>query len=109
MNRVIQKGKPRCKLSYKVLEVQDAYDPLVDISPLESLFPLKDSLGGIQKNVTVVGKWVFDSNIPFALLLTSYNMDYCCNDNHQTKLMNGYKRLFKAIPFLTVKIIFFQK
>ena len=67
MNHEIEKDKPQWKLSYKVFEDQYGYDPLLEISPHPTLFQLKDFLGGIRHCVTVVSKWIFDSNITFAL------------------------------------------
>ena len=56
MNHVREDGKPRCKISYKLFEEQDVYDPLLDISLFITLVKLKEFLGRIQNCVTVVGK-----------------------------------------------------
>ena len=61
------KGKQQCKLSYKVFEEQDVYDPFIEISPIPIFIQLKYFIGGVKHCVTVVGNWVFDSNITFAL------------------------------------------
>ena len=75
LNRVREKRKPRCKLSYNVLKEEDDYYPLLDISLYKTLIQLKYFPGGIHHCVTVVGKWVFDSNFSFTLPLTKYNTD----------------------------------
>ena len=41
-NNVREKGKPQYKLSYKVLQEEDVYDPLLDIYPYQALIHLKD-------------------------------------------------------------------
>ena len=58
---------------------------------------------GIQHCVTVVGKLIFDSNITFELPLTHEKLDWCCTNYDETKLINGYKRVLKAIRFFQQK------
>ena len=50
---------------------------------------MTDYIDVIQKFVTVVGKWVFDRNIPFALPPTRYELYYCCSNDDEIKGMNG--------------------
>ena len=57
--------------------------------------------GRIRHCVTVVGKWIFDSDLPFALPLTKDKLDYCCINDNKTKGMNGYKGILKAIRVFT--------
>ena len=78
MNREIDKGQPRCKISYKVFKGEDWYDPFPDIYPFTILIQLKEFISGIHHCVTVVGNWVFDRDCIFALPLTQYELDYCC-------------------------------
>ena len=59
--------------------------PLVDISQYPTLIQLKYFLGRIHHCVTVVGKFIFDSNFCFALLLTKDNLDYCCINMNEKK------------------------
>ena len=75
LNNVREKGKPQCKISYRVLKVEYVYDPLLDISPYSTLIQLKDNIDGIHHCVTVVSKWIFDSNFLFALSFTRENLD----------------------------------
>ena len=91
LNHLRKKGKPRCKLSYKLSKEEDGYDTLLDISMHPKLIQLKDFIGGIHHCVTVVGKWMFDSNFTFALPLTKDNLDYCFINDNETKGINGYK------------------
>ena len=68
MNRVIEKGKPQCKIPFKIFKETDRYDPLFGISPFPTLIQLAEYLGDIQHCVTVVGKWIFNRSIPFLFL-----------------------------------------
>ena len=58
LNRVREKGKPRCKLSYEVLKEEDGYDPLIDIFPYLALIQVKYFPSGILHCVKVAGKWI---------------------------------------------------
>ena len=82
LNHVIDKGKPQCKLSYKILKEKYGYDHWLDIYPYLTLIQLKYYIDGIHDCVTVIDKWFFDSNLIFSLPLTTTMLYYfCINDN----------------------------
>ena len=85
LNHVRDKGIPRCKISYKLLKEEYGYDPLLEIYTYPTLIPLKDYFDRIQHCVTVVSKWVFESNFPFALPLKKDNLDYCLINYNKKK------------------------
>ena len=62
---------------------------------------LKYFLDGIRHCATIFGKLVFDSNFTFVLPLTSENLDYCCINDNEIKVMNGYKGILKPARFFT--------
>ena len=70
MNHVIYKGNPQFKLSYNIFKGKYRYDTLIEISPFPTLIQLKEFLGGIHHCVTVVGKWISDSDFTFVIRLT---------------------------------------
>ena len=105
LNSVKDKVKIRCKLSYKVLKEEDGYHPLLDIYSYITFIQFKDFLVRIYHCVTVFGKWVFDSNFPFALPLTKDNFDYCCNNGNNTKLIKVCKGVLKAIRVFKKRMI----
>ena len=85
MNNLIDKGKTRYKFLYKIFKEQDGYDPLLDISTFSTLIQLKEFIDGVQHCVTVVGKWIFDSNSTLSLPITTDNGYHCCinyNENN---------------------------
>ena len=53
---VRDKEKHDAKVSYKLFEDKYGYDTLLNIYPFQTLFQLKNFLGGIQFFFTVVGK-----------------------------------------------------
>ena len=77
------------------------YYTLLEIYTYPKFIPLKYYLDGIYHCVTVVSKWIFDSNFPFSLPLKKYNMEYCFINDKKTNVMNVYKGLLKVIMFST--------
>ena len=53
---------------YKLFKEEDGYDPLIDIYSYPELIQLKYFPGHVQHCVTVVGRWIFDSNFLFHFL-----------------------------------------
>ena len=96
LNYVRDKGKPQCKLSYKLLKEEYGYDTLVEIYPYPTLVQLKYFLGGIHHCVTVGGKWIFDSNFPFEITLTKENLYYCFINDNETTVTDFYKGLLRS-------------
>ena len=84
LNSVIEKVKQLRKISYKLLKEEDGYNLLIDIYSYPTLVQLKYFLGRTHHCVSVVDKWVFDSDFTFTPYLTQENLDYCCsNDNEK--------------------------
>ena len=99
MNYLRKKGKPWCKLSYKVFQEQYGYDQIIDIFLFPILFQLADFIGGIPNCVRVIVKFIFDRNITLALPLTHDNIEYSCTNDDDKKLINDYKLLLKSVRF----------
>ena len=76
MDNVREKGKPRCKISYKVFKEQDGYYQLLDIYTFTTLIQLGYFFDDTQHCATFVGKWIFDSNVSFEIFFTRDDMDY---------------------------------
>ena len=109
MNHVSDQVKPRFKIQYKLTEEQYSYDILFDISLFPTLIKLTYFLGWIQHFVTVIGKWVFESNIPFALHINCGYLDYCFTYDDLKKVNNGYKGVLKYFFFIEKNMCLFQK
>ena len=80
---------------HKKIKEEYGYDPLLEIYPYPKFIWLKCFLGGIHHCVTVVDKWIFDSNFPFELPLAEGKFEYCCLNDNKTRLINGYKVVLK--------------
>ena len=77
MNLVRDKLKTLCKLLYKVSKEEYGYDILLGICPYKTLIQLKYFLVGIHNCVSVVGKWILDSNFTSSLPFAKDHLDYC--------------------------------
>ena len=71
------------------------YNILHDIDIYPTVMCLQAIDGGTQHAVTVVGKFVFDSNCSRAMPLTEETLDYCCStDEKESKFLrvfHGYR------------------
>ena len=72
-----------------------------------TLFNLTYFLGGIQHCVSVVGKFILNSNILFLIPVTHDNMDYFYTNDDETKVINCYKSVLKNIGVLKIEEYFF--
>ena len=75
MNHFREKWRLKWKISYKVFEEKYGYDTLIEISPHPKLIKFTYFHGCIKHCVTVVGRWIFDSNITFVLPLSWYELE----------------------------------
>ena len=64
---------------------------LADVSDFPTVAILWATDGGIEHAVTVVGNWVFDSNLDRALPLSKGALDWCC--------VSEYKGVYWAMRF----------
>ena len=99
MNYLRKKGKPWCKLSYKVFQEKYGHDQIIDIFIFPILLQLADLIGGIPNCVRVNVKCIFDRNNTLAIPLTHDNLDYSCTNDGEKKLTNVYKVLLKPLRF----------
>ena len=79
LNRKRNKGKAR--VHYKLIKYKKMgdYKILEDISVKFTLVQLMDSLGNVNHAISVVGRWIFDSNYERALVLNRESLDMICD------------------------------
>ena len=64
------KGEKNLRYILTIWRENDAFDILNDISENITLVQLMDSLGNLNRDISRVGHWIFDSNCKKALCLT---------------------------------------
>lgn len=58
---------------------QNQLDVLNNISQNPTIVVLVTSTGGTEHAVTILSRWIFDSNLKHALELTKENLNWCCD------------------------------
>ena len=61
-NKKINKGEPKVQYSLIKYKQTGTYNILKDISETFTLVRLMDSLGNLNRSISGVGYWIFDSN-----------------------------------------------
>jgi len=80
--KVVQYGKePRTSFNgkFRHRKCRRALDIFENISCFPTVVILRGSDGSVNHAVTVVGTWVFDSNVAYAQPLTLPLLDWCCS------------------------------
>ena len=69
-NRRKIKGEYNLRYNLTICKKNDAFDILNDISEYFTLVQLMESLENVNRDISIVGYWIFDSNYKKALFLT---------------------------------------
>ena len=65
---------------------------------------LLDTAHRIDHFITVCGKWIFDSNLEFALPLTKASLNYICSGNDTDEItFVGVLHAIRAVPPIVVQ------
>ena len=65
---------------------------------------LLDTAHRTDNFITVCGKWIFDSNLEFALPLTKASLNYICSDNYTDEItFVGVLHVIRAVPPIVVQ------
>ena len=76
------------------------YKTLVDISANFTLFQFMDSLGNVNHAISVVGKWIFDSNYETALVLNMVSLDMICAPSFGKEQAAKFESLFTTVRYI---------
>ena len=81
------------------------YDILKNHSNDPTVCLLLDTTNQTNNCITIFGKWIFDSNLEFALPLTKASLNYICsgNDNDEITFVGGLHAI-RAVPPIVVQI-----
>ena len=69
-NKFLHKDEQRLKYNLKKWKNEGAFDILNDISENVTLAQLMDSLGNVNRAISIVGYWIPETNYKQALFLT---------------------------------------
>ena len=83
--------KYKKKGKYKILE---------DISKQVTLVQLMDSLGNVNHDISVVGKWIFDSNYEKSLVLNRASLYMICAPYVGEEQAAKFESVFAAVRYI---------
>ena len=83
--------KYKKKGPYKILE---------DISKHVTLVQLMDSLVNVNHAISVVGKWIFDSNYETALVLNMASLDMICAPYVSEEQAAKFESVFTTVRYI---------
>ena len=81
-------------------EERDSFDFLDNISEHVTLVQLMDSLGNVNNSVSVLGKWIFDSNYKKSLPLTIESLNLLCYCSEKWKIFTLFDTVFYSVIYM---------
>ena len=96
-NEKIVQIKPRVYYSLVKYKQKTSNDILKDISESVTLVQLMDSLGNVNRAISVVGYWIFDSNYKKALVLNIESLDMMCVPSVVEEQVANFDTLFTTV------------
>ena len=93
------KGKPRVYYILKKYKKKDSYDILIDINENFTLVQLMDYSGNVNRAISVVGYWVFDSNHKITLVINREFLDMICAPYVGEEQVAVFETVFTAVRY----------
>ena len=94
------KGKHKAYYSLRKYKKKVSYDILTDISENFTLVHLMNSLGNVNRAISVLGYWIFYSNYKRALVLNIESLDMICAPSIGKEQVAEFETLFTAVIYI---------
>ena len=78
------------------------YKILEDISANVTLVQLMDSLGNVNRAISVLGSWIFDSNYEGALVLNRASLDMICDPSVGEEQDAMFQKVYYAVRYIYI-------
>ena len=78
------------------------YKILEDISVNFTLVQLMDSLGNVNRAISVVGSWIFDSNYEIALVLNKASLYMICAPSVGEEQAAIFEKVYYAVRYIYI-------
>ena len=90
------------KVHYNLIKYKNKglYKILEDISENVTIVQLMDSLGNVNHAISVVGYWIFDSNLKKALVLNMASLDMICTSSVGEEQSAKFESVFTAVKYI---------
>ena len=99
--------KKEQRIHYQIQEwntYTTTYDILQNCSNYSTVYLLLDTAQRTDHCITFCGKWIFDSNLGFALSLTKASLNYICSGNDTDEItFVGVLHAIRAVPPIVVQ------
>ena len=99
-NRRRIKGEQNLKYYLTIWMKNDAFDILSDISEDVTLVELMYSLGNVNRDISIVGHWIFDSKYNKSLCLTKKALGIICYPSIGKELVATIQSIFYAVRYI---------
>ena len=99
-NKLLHKGKQRLRYNLKKWENEGAFDILNDIRENFTLVKLMDSLVNLNRDISIVGYQIFDSNYKQALFMTGELWDLICSPSVGEEQVVNFETVFYAVRYM---------
>ena len=93
-------GKPIVYYSLRKYKKKVYYDILKEIGEHANLVQLIDYLGNVNRAISVVGYWIFDSNYKKALVLNKELLDMICAPSVGEEQGAVFEILFTSVRYI---------
>ena len=92
-------------LRYRIMKGknQDSFYAFNDISDDVTLLYLMDLVGNVNQAVSIVGKWISDSNFRRYLPLWVESLNLMCSSSDGKKVFTLFKKVFYAVRYINTK------
>ena len=94
------KGEPKVNYSLVKFKKKGSYNMMKYINENVTLVQLMDSLGNVNRDISVVGYWIFDSNYKKALFLYRESMNIICAPYFGEKQAAKFETVFAAVRYI---------
>ena len=106
--RIKIKSEQNLRYNLTTWRENDAFYILNDINENVTLVHLMDSIGNLNRDISIVGRWIFDSSYNKSLWLTQESLDLICSPSIGEEQVATFQSVFYAGRYLWAPIHFFK-
>ena len=99
-NKLRHKGEQRLKYNLNKWKKKVAFDIINDVSENFTLVQLLYTLVTVNRAISIVGYWIFDSNYEQTLCLTRKSLDLICSTSVGEEQVLNFETFFYADRFV---------
>ena len=98
------KGEHNQIYNLTIWKKNDAFDILNDIIEDTTLVQLMELLGNVNRAISIIGHWIFDSNYKKELCLTQESLDLICSPSIGEEQVATSRSVFNSVGYIWAPI-----